>query len=517
MRFHCYSCDNEAKTREELFDGTQLHHEVREVLDDSDLIDNNSKKKKNSKVKGFIDDELYVESVIIDGKPKFLVKGLLSNTITIKEKIETEDTTYRPLEKNECGYFPYNFTSDEIKELIGKQIQTEKILEEIKEQIDKYVVSSDINKHLILGNILLTYSQEWIHTIHFPFFVGETESGKSSVLHLGRRLNYRCLYGEDIPHADIYNFLGTEEEGNGTICEDEAQDIARDRAKLRTYKNSYSKGSSKARIIGVDTLGKKQVFYKTFCPKWFAGEKVPEDKGFKERLAIVFMTEGSPSSNIKRPTREEMQKLNEIRNKLLIWKLQRMGNIVKRTDSKLEKRDQELWEDFLTMVDGTKFYEKCENVVKHYIQQRREAIKNSFEARIFKLLIDKIKPNLELNFLEYWNYLTLDNEEITGHLDERKTNTFYPDDFGRYVTHNSLSRILEQKFQAEKRIKVSREDNRQRRITYYSFKQDVLQILAKKYGVKLTLDVFSSGQSGQPTQQADHVNHVDDLKQETKS
>ena len=229
------------------------------------------------------------------------------------------------------------------------------------------------------------------------------------------------------------------------------------------------------------------------------------------------MTEGSPDSNIKRPTREEMQKLNKIRNKLLIWKLQKMGNIVNRADSKLEKRDQELWEDFLTMVDGTKFYEKCESVVNYYIQQRHEAIKNSFEARIFKLLIDKIKSNLELSFLEYWNYLTIDNQEFTGHLDLRKTNTFYPDDFGRYVTHNSLSSVLEQKFQAEKRIKVLRDNDRQRRVTYYSFKQDVLQTLAKKYGVKLTLDMFSSGQSGQPTQQTDHVNHVDDLKQETKS
>ncbi|MCH8833951.1 MAG: hypothetical protein IIA81_06665 [Thaumarchaeota archaeon] len=186
MRYQCASCDREGKTIEELSHCIELRHEIIDYPDENDIRDNNSKKQKNSKVKGFINDELYVESVIIDGEPKFLVKGLLSNTITIKERIETEDTTYRPLEKNECGYFPYNFTSDEIQELTKKPIGTEQILDEIKEQIDKYIVAREIDKHLILGNILLTYSQEWIHTIHFLFLVGETESGKSTVLHLGR-------------------------------------------------------------------------------------------------------------------------------------------------------------------------------------------------------------------------------------------------------------------------------------------------------------------------------------------
>ena len=488
-------------------------------LDKSDQKQTATKKsnvKKIFKVKGFVKNNLYAESVIIDDKAKFLAKDMESGKILIKDYVENGDIKYLPLEKDQYGYFPYTFSSSEIVKLVNKEIQTEHVLSEVKEVVDKYIVAKEIDKHLVLGDVLITYSQEWIHTIHFPFFVGETESGKSSVLHLGRWLTYRCLYGEDIPHADIYNFLGTDEEGNGTICEDEAQDIVADKAKLRTYKNSYSKGSRKARIIGVDSMNKKQVYYKTFCPKWFAGEKVPEDKGFKERLAVVFMTEGNPKSNIKRPTREEAQKLNDVRDELLVWKLQNMGQVFKRVDSKLENRDQELWEDFLTIVSGTKFYEKCQNVVNYYIQQRHEVIRNSMEARIFKLLCDKLTSNRELNFLEYWQFLTRNNQEFTGTLDERKINTFYPDDFGRSLTHNTLAKILEQKFRGEKRIKVIREDKKQKRVTFYSFNLEVLDTMSKKYGVNLSLDVFSSGQSGLPTKQGEDVDHVDDMGEVSK-
>ena len=54
MKVHCYSCDREAKTREELSDCTQLHHEVLEVLDEIDHTDNNSKK---------ISDEEYIKTL----------------------------------------------------------------------------------------------------------------------------------------------------------------------------------------------------------------------------------------------------------------------------------------------------------------------------------------------------------------------------------------------------------------------------------------------------------------------
>lgn len=335
----------------------------------------------------------------------------------------------------------------------------------------------------------MTYCQEWISTLHFPFFVGETESGKSTALYIAKWLCYRCHLGVDIPSADIYNFLGMDEEGLGTIAEDEAQELWRNSEKLRMYKSSYSKGSKKARIVGVDTLGKHQVFYNTFCPKWFAGEKMPTDKGFLERIAIVHMVEGQPQSNIKKPSEDEVHQLHQLRNKLLVWKVQNVGIGLEKMNSDLKQRDQELWEDFLVVVNGTKYFDKCNEVVKYYTDQRHQAIRNSLEARLFGMVVSKLDKNLELKFEEYWNYITSNNPELLGKLDERNGKTFHPEEFGNTITPQLLAGILCDKFQATKnQTRTRNEKGIQHQVTTYVFKKETILKLATKYGIELPID-----------------------------
>ena len=522
MRFICDYCDIESNRKDDsVFDTCKQHnHEILEFLDelspvtatvDNDKSNKNSNKKTTiPKIKGYLDRQFYVESVLVDGKPKFLAKRLDSGDVTVKEIIETQDHKVRPLENYECGYYPYSFTSSEVLELTNGEISKEELLDEIKGQIDRFIVAKDLDKHLILGNILLSYAQEWIHTLHYPFFVGETESGKSTALHLGKYLNYRCLYGEDIPMADIYNFLGSDEEGTGTIAEDEAQEIIRDREKIRMYKNSYSKGSVKARILLLKNK-KQQVFYKTFCPKWFAGEKILHDKGFLERLAIIYMIEGEPKSNIKRATEKEAAELNQIRNKLLVWKLQNIGKDFQRIDSGLKGRDQELWEDFISVVQGTKYFDKCKRVVTYYIEQRHEVIRNSIEAKLLDLLLKRLDSDFQINFLEYWTYITNENPEFPGTLDTKSQRTFYPADFTNIITHNSLSKILEYKFQAKKHVRKNRDENGiQHQKTLYTFNKEVLQKLVSKYKIDLPIDstLYGSEPGQRGEQNEDTGNHV---------
>jgi len=505
MKYQCSFCDTVSdKSDDEKFDSCRMNnHEIIYFIEDGDpnpadtaealeatptKKSDKSKKQIITKVKGSVGNDLYVESVLVDSKPQFLAKRLDSGDITVKEIIEIDGIKFKPLEANECGYAPYAFTSAEVNELTNIVLSKEKILDEVKEQIDRFIVAKDLDKHLILGDILLTYCQEWISTLHFPFFVGETESGKSTVLHLGKYLNYRCLYGEDLPNADIYNFLGSDEEGCGTIAEDEAQDIVGYKEKIRTYKNSYSKNSFKARMLMLQNK-KQQVYYKTFCPKWFAGEKIPQDKGFLERLAIIYMIEGIPTSNIKRASKDEKKILNQIRNKLLVWKLQNIGKPFSTVDSELKGRDQELWEDFLSGVSGTKYFTKCQNVVNYYVNQRQETIRNSLESKLFNLLLEKLDKEFHLNFINYWTFITQDNPQFDGSFKNNSERTFYPDDYPEKITHHSLAKIIDYKFQGKKLQTKFRDDNNvQHQSTLYQFKKDVLQALVKKYGVGLPID-----------------------------
>ena len=456
----------------------------------------------------------FFESVLIDSKPRLLAYDKTKKQISIYESIENDDNVIIPLKEFQCGYRPYSFSQSEIDNLVNRSITKDELLDAIRSFVDKYIVADELAKYLIQIDIMLSYCQEWITTLHFPYSVGDTESGKSTILHLASWICYRCHLGEDIPMADIYNFLGKDEEACGTIAEDEAQGLDPRDEKMRMYKSSYSKGSTKARILGADTSGKQQVFYKTFCPKWFAGEKIPNDKGFVERLAVIHMISGVPESNIKRPSQDEMRELNNLRNKLLVWKLQNTETKFSGIDSGFKNRDAELWDDFLSVAHGTKYFENAKQVAESYVIQRQDGIRNSFEARLFKIILSCLDNNLEVKALILWNKITTNNSELSGTLDEKTTKTFYPDEFGVKLTLNSLSRILEHTFHSKKKIRNIKNGTKWNKITSYSFTKEIIDAFVYKYGITLesTMSVYSgpSGQGGQMLSlQSDHFDNLD--------
>lgn len=513
MHWQCTSCDIKSENRDDhKFDSCKQNgHRIVKMLSPSEIrtackSPPKQEKRPIKKVKGNIG-PYFVESITIGVIPFFLCYNHITNKVELREEIEHLDSKYIPLEPQECGYPPYSFTKEEIENLIQTELKKEDILDEIKSQIDRYINVREVDKYLILSDVFLSYNQEWVNTLHYPFFVGETESGKSSCLHIFKRIGYRCLYGEDIPNADIYNFLGIDEEGTGIIAEDEAQDLEKSKEKISTYKNSYSRGSLKPRII-TTANSKKQVYYKTFCLKVFAGERIPQNKGFLERLAIVHMVEGETNGNIKRLTTQEEIDLSNLRNKLLVWKVQNITKGIERIDCGLKQRDQELWEDFLSVVHGTKYYDSCKNVVGIYVEQRHEAIKNSFEAKIFEFVVNKLK-GIELESLTIWQEI-IDN--LPGRLEETK-GTFYSDDYGQ-ITKNRISRLLQDKFQASKISKYEKMESKYHKKTLYIFKSEVIRRLTKKYQTSLpsesTISSNPSGLSGQIKEESlDHLDNLD--------
>lgn len=475
------------------------------MLDSSDHVksEKSTPKKQEKKVKGRIG-QWYVESIIRDGKPMFLCN--VDGNLQLAEKINHDGITYLPLEKREYGYQPYEFTKSQLELLKNNPPTKQELLEKSWNLTNHFIDATEIITTLISIDLVLSYCQEWIDSVHFPYFVGETESGKSTALYLFKWSGYRTLYSNDIPHADIYNFLGTDEEATGTICEDEAQDLKYYKEKIRTYKNSYCKGSVKP-IISTTNNAKTQLFYKTFCLKLFAGERVPEDKGFRERLAIAHMVEGLPKGNIKKPTEEEKQKLTDLRNFLLVWKVQNIKNGLDQVEHELKNRDQELWEDFLRVAKDSTYYEKALQVVDYYIKQRHDGIWDSLDSRIFKLVLQNLRGKFSLKMEAFWNYLTNEQDEIQGEMDKQ---TFFTYEFSKKVSRNYLSKLFEDKFQAKKNTRYETIDNKKHMITEYIFNESILEKLSHKYNVSLTSGL--SGVSGQLTHaQVDHLDHIDNL------
>lgn len=446
-------------------------------------VKKDSSKDAKSKVKGRVGKTGFVESAIVDSHPEFIGIDIALDKTFRKAKVWTSDGEVRPLERVECGYMPYEYTSEELQSLFSRKITIEEIIEDVLSQTKRYIDRPLRDQILITGNIILSYSLEWINTVHFPFFVGETESGKSAVMQLGRWLAYRCVVSEDWPYADIYNFLGTDEEGAGTIFEDEAQEMGKDRKKIRLYKGSYQKGSKKPIVI-MTNKGRTQVFFNTYCCKWFGGESVPQDKGFRGRLVIVYMEAGKPQAFIKDADldNEDGQTLSRIRNKILVWKIQNVGKGFPMVDSGLEGRDRELWESFLSLFSGTKYESQAKETAEHYLDQRKDTIRDSLEARIFAILKTVLEKQLEIDQTQIWEMITT-GDELPGELDSRTGKTYYLDEFDRKLTMNVLSDILQFKFHVKKRKRLEMQNGKRKQVTSYVFDEKSVETLSEKYRI----------------------------------
>ncbi|CAN5376909.1 hypothetical protein BH18THE2_BH18THE2_25060 [soil metagenome] len=155
------------------------------------------------------------------------------------------------------------------------------------------------------SDTMFTYVQDKMGMTHYLFFIGGNNCGKSNNLLVLKYLAYRNFTSTDMTYANIYQFLGSGEEGQGTICEDEADRIDEDRPKMAIHKNGYIKGIPVART---DTsFGRKQMKFNTYCFKAFAAERFPDPtkaKGFNQRVIELQCSSGNPQHDIAEVTDE---------------------------------------------------------------------------------------------------------------------------------------------------------------------------------------------------------------------
>jgi hypothetical protein len=231
--------------------------------------------------------DMLAEAVLIGGQPYFLI-ATISGSVDIQRSIELADKILIPLDKDAYINKPYSFLSeDHVKSSIdnAKRANLDTLYHKIKSIWKKYVDADDFYLSLCALDTIYTYFQDKIGLTHYLFFVGNVGSGKSNNLRILQYLAYRNMTSTDITAANIYQFLGSMEEGQGTICEDEADDIDEDKDKMRIYKNGYTTGYP---VLRTDTTyGRKQYRFHTFCFKAFAAERTPDStkaKGFNQRI-----------------------------------------------------------------------------------------------------------------------------------------------------------------------------------------------------------------------------------------
>ena len=235
-------------------------------------------KKHSLYVQKYTEAALIAEAVIIGGIPYFAIAKDNSKNITLAESIPINDrTVYKPFERTAYLSEPYKFESMQHFESCVQKARGEtldSLYRKVKSVWLKYIDADDFHISICTADTIFTYYQDKIGLTHYLFFVGSPGCGKSNNLLVLNYLAYRNFTSTDMTVANIYQFLGSGEEGQGTLCEDEADRIDEDRQKMAIHKNGYIKGFPVART---DTsFGRRQMKYNTFCWKAFAAETFPD-------------------------------------------------------------------------------------------------------------------------------------------------------------------------------------------------------------------------------------------------
>lgn len=379
-----------------------------------------------------------VESIIIASTPKFLISD--GSKIEIKTSIELESKILKPFNENMYMNKTYSFESEEqVKEYIekAKSETLDTLYRKVKTIWMKYIDADNFHISICSADTIFSYLQDRIGLTHYLFFVGSSNSGKSNNLTVFQYLAYRNMTMTGLSYANIYQFLGSGEEGIGTICEDEADTIDLDNEKMKIYKNGYTTGRPTSKIDL--TFGRKQLKFNNFCWKAFSAERLPDvlkAQGFNQRIIEIFCTFGIPQydiSEVVNPAGETefqnlLDELNDVRNTLLIWRMQHYTDPIPDIKLNLVNREKQLFKPIIRVFQNTRTLGELLPVISNYVSEKREKNVDSYHSTLYRIIKDLVNTKgFSLESMEVINYIRqeLELEEFPN-----KPQSFESQEFG---------------------------------------------------------------------------------------
>ena len=285
-----------------------------------------------------------------------------------------------------------------------------------------------------------------------------------------RYLGYRVFYVVSASAPNYFTFLGDKEECQGTIAEDEAEDIGYNKEKQKILKTGYASGGS---VPKVDlTFGRKQESYLTYCMKWLAMEELPDYKkikGILDRSFVFRFIVGDVEYNIKdvikyagdskfKPLHDE---LIDLRKLLFAFRMIHHTDVIPDLSLNIKHRSAELTKPVLRLFssrnDAPMALEEIRRALSKIISERNELKRNSVESKLLEIvnnLIERDGANPDgSNDLESYTFY---NEDIwtetktvmNGRDNAFKPESFYSIEFGT-ISHKYITSIYKSKFKAE--------------------------------------------------------------------
>jgi hypothetical protein len=405
------------------------------------------------------------ESILIGGtKPMFL--QIIDGKAKLSEKIQLPDASLYPLDRVSYLNKEYSFSSEEeINRYIerAKKETLDSIYNDIKSIWRKYVDAD--NSHIVIcaADTIFTYFQDKLGMTHYLLFVGDNNVGKTNRLTVFQQLAYRPLCDVSITPANIYRFLGSVEEGQGIILEDEIDNIDEQDEKMKIYKAGYKTGTKVSRNDDTSS-GRRSQGYWTYGFKAFTSEKQPDSikaKGFNERAFVIKCSAGNPEydiSEVVNPAGDETYKsfLDELVDKrklLLVYRLLHYDEPIPDIRLNIKNRDKQLCKPLVRLFQNTKAVKEILKCLTKLLVEKKERKANTLKARVYSIVTSlaeeveqaSLNNDVVLTSAEIWTKVT---EEIEGASIQGKPQSWETVEYGT-ISRKMIASILEDSFEAE--------------------------------------------------------------------
>ena len=452
------------------------------------------------------------ESTLIDNIPYFI--QIIDDKPILKQKIELSDIDLVPPERTEYLSKEYSFASlDEINYFfnLAKQETLDSIFQRNKSLLKKYIDVEEDFINLCAGDLIFTYFQDKMGMCHYLLIVGDNNTGKSNILLLFSILGYRALYDTSITPANIYNFCGQLEEGQGIIMEDEIDDIDFQDEKKKLYKVSYRSGTKVTRMYdninssGSNKKSSRQQAFLLYCFKVFASEKLPDkvkSKGFLERIIPLKSVSGDPQFDISEIVndagdeqfKELYEELINTRKLLLIYRLLHHNDAIPNVELNIKNRYKQLTKPLIRLFQNSESLDEIIKSLSKYVIEKNEEKINSLDSALLFLVIDLVAKKEGTTILyndEIWEKV---KKEFKGNEIEDKPYSYYSEDYG-LISKTKITNICETKFSG----KQHKDPLNGRGLI---FNQDTLNKLSANYsiinGIKIIKEIKEEEEESNP-------------------
>lgn len=350
------------------------------------------------------------EAVLIAGKPYFVSQGWdvkSGNPIArLYDEIPIPDARQPtlellPPEKEMYLSKSFEFESEDelnkyLKLAMNETLDT--IYRKQKTLASKYIDANNTHLTMLAADDIFTYFQDKLGQTHYDEFVGDNDTGKTANLIYLQNEGYRAMLDVDITPANIYGFLGSFEEGQGIILEDEADDIDRDPEKMKIYKSGYNAGKKVTRTDLSGFGGRKIQSYNTFCFKAWTAEQAPNTnkaKGLRDRTFDFHCTSGSPEYDIQEVTNPAgdlefialLNELNHNRKLLFAFRLLHYQDPLPNIELSVKNREKQLCKPLLRLFQNAKCQGEIGEALADKIAEKRGIKLDTLEAKILSVIV----------------------------------------------------------------------------------------------------------------------------------